>query len=102
VDIDHVAADLRRRATGFDASSLADVLASWRATSGADALAAFSPAALAQSFALLQEAKGKSLRTCLDLEFKASMIAAFHPDFIEGARAVLVDKDRNPKWQAMG
>jgi enoyl-CoA hydratase/carnithine racemase len=101
MDTDRITADLRRRATGFDASTLDDVLAAWKAADGPDALAAFSPAALRQSFALLQQAKGKSLRACLDLEFEASMIAAFHPDFIEGARAVLVDKDRQPKWQAV-
>jgi enoyl-CoA hydratase len=101
IDVDRITAGLRRRAAGFDAPRLADVLAAWRAADGPEALAAFSPAALVQSFELLRAAKGKSLRTCLELEFDGSMIAAVHPDFIEGARAVLVDKDRQPKWQAL-
>ena len=90
---------LRQRASGFDAATLAEVLATWRAAAGADALAAFSPAALAQTFELLRAAAGRSLRECLVLEFEGSMYAARHPDFIEGARAVLVDKDRKPRWQ---
>jgi enoyl-CoA hydratase len=99
VDRDAALANLRRRAAGFDAPQLANVLASWRAAAGSDALAAFSPAALAQTFDLLRAARGKSLRECLALEFEASMHAARHPDFIEGARAMLVDKDRRPRWQ---
>lgn len=93
-------AALRQRATGFDAPRLDAVLATWQAASGADALAAFSPAAVAQTFALLNAAQGKSLAECLALEFDGSMHAARHADFIEGARAVLVDKDRKPRWQA--
>lgn len=92
-------AALRERAAGFDAERYADVLASWRAKSGAAALLAFSPAALASSFDLLRAARGKSLRECLAIEFELSMAYARHPDFIEGARAVLVDKDRKPRWQ---
>ena len=95
-----VLASLRRRATGFDAARLDDVLAAWRAAEGSHALTAFSPAALRRTFALLHAAQGQPLRACLALEFEASMLAARHPDFIEGARAVLVDKDRNPRWQA--
>ena len=99
IDRDAALQALRRRAAGFDAPSLADVLAAWRGSAGAEALAAFSPAALAQTFELLNAAAGRSLKDCLALEFEGSMHAARHPDFIEGARAVLVDKDRRPRWQ---
>ena len=99
-DTGETLAALRRRAAGFDAPRLDDVLAAWRAHEGDEALRAFSPAALRQTFRLLDDAKGRSLRDCLALEFSASMIAAFDPDFIEGARAVLVDKDRSPRWRA--
>jgi enoyl-CoA hydratase len=100
VDLAPLQAALRKRAAGFDASSLADVLAAWRAAAGDAALAAFSPAALASSFELLRAAHGKPLRECLAIEFELSMAFARHPDFIEGARAVLVDKDRKPRWQS--
>jgi enoyl-CoA hydratase len=99
IDAPAVQAALRQRATGFDAARLADVLAAWRAAAGDAALAAFSPAALARSFDLLRTARGKSLRECLAIEFDLSMEFARHPDFIEGARAVLVDKDRKPRWR---
>jgi len=49
---------------------------------------------------LLRNARGKPLRECLAIEFELSMGYARHPDFIEGARAVLVDKDRKPRWQS--
>jgi len=100
VQIEDALKALRTRAAGFDAPGLPEVLAAWRAAAGSEALQAFSPAALAQTFELLRAAKGKSLRECLALEFEGSMHAAQHPDFIEGARAVLVDKDRKPKWLA--
>ena len=100
IELPPLQAALRERAVGFDAPGLADVLAAWRAASGDAALAAFSPAALASSFELLRAARGKSLRECLAIEFELSMAFARHPDFIEGARAVLVDKDRKPRWQS--
>ena len=100
VDTPALQAALGQRAAGFAAEQLADVLASWRAAAGDAALAAFSPAALACSFDLLRNARGKSLRECLAVEFELSMEFARHPDFIEGARAVLVDKDRKPRWQS--
>jgi enoyl-CoA hydratase len=99
VDLPPLQAALRERAAGFDAERFTDVLAAWRAKAGDAALAAFSPAALASSFDLLRAARGKSLRECLAIEFELSMAYARHPDFIEGARAVLVDKDRKPRWQ---
>jgi hypothetical protein len=33
------------------------------------------------------------------LELQASMGCCVHPDFYEGVRALLVDKDKRPKWQ---
>ena len=99
IDQQALQAALRERAAGFGAERLADVLSAWRTQAGDAALAAFSPAALASSFELLRNARGKSLRECLAIEFELSMAFARHPDFIEGARAVLVDKDRKPRWQ---
>jgi len=59
-----------------------------------------SPYSIATTLDLLANTQGLSLEDCLKHEKTASMEAAFHPDFIEGVRAVLVDKDRNPQWQS--
>ncbi len=57
-------------------------------------LDAMSPFAMDLTRRLLHEAKNHDLETCLQLELKASVEAVRHPDFIEGIRAVLVDKDK--------
>jgi len=40
-----------------------------------------------------------SLADTFKLELQASLGCCVHPDFYEGVRALLVDKDKNPKWQ---
>lgn len=44
-------------------------------------------------------AKLKDLGQCLQMEFRVARHMLSQPDFFEGVRANLVDKDRNPKWQ---
>jgi len=43
-------------------------------------------------------AKLKTLRECLQMEFRMARRFIANPDFFEGVRAALVDKDRSPKW----
>ncbi len=40
-----------------------------------------------------------SVNPCLDLEYRLALFCLARPDFREGVRAALVDKDRNPAWQ---
>ena len=54
---------------------------------------AMSPFAMDLTRRLLNEAENHELDTCLQLELNAADNAVRHPDFIEGIRAVLVDKD---------
>lgn len=56
------------------------------------------PSSAALSFALWQRVHRMSLAEVFRLEYWASLGFCAHKDFAEGIRAVLVDKDRNPKW----
>ena len=53
-----------------------------------------SPYAMELTRKLLIEAKHLDLANCLQLELVAAAEAVRHPDFVEGIRAVLVDKDK--------
>ena len=59
-----------------------------------------SPHAARITLQLLRATKGQDLQACLQMELALCAEAVQHPDCAEGIRAVLVDKDRNPAWQA--
>jgi enoyl-CoA hydratase len=40
-----------------------------------------------------------TLTACLEREFRVTLSRIRDPDFIEGIRAAVVDKDRTPRWQ---
>ncbi|MGO4391145.1 enoyl-CoA hydratase/isomerase family protein [Variovorax sp. M-6] len=56
------------------------------------------PSSAALSYALWQRVPRMSLAEVFRLEYWASLGFCAHKDFAEGIRAVLIDKDRNPKW----
>lgn len=56
------------------------------------------PSSAAVSFALWQRVPRMSLAEVFRLEYWASLGFCAHRDFAEGIRAVLIDKDRNPRW----
>ena len=59
-----------------------------------------SPTSMVVTLRLLREArKSKSLKECLAREFIAAQRVFKSDEFLEGVRAAVVDKDRNPKWQ---
>jgi enoyl-CoA hydratase/carnithine racemase len=62
------------------------------------AFAMGAPSSAALSFALWQRVHRMSLADVFRLEYRASLGCCAHKDFAEGIRALLVDKDRNPKW----
>jgi enoyl-CoA hydratase len=62
-------------------------------------LRAASPLALHWSLRTLQHNRGRNLADCLKAELALVAKIAQHPDFFEGVRAILVDKDKRPKWQ---
>lgn len=64
----------------------------------AQAYAHGSPTSAALSFELMKRHAGADLADVLRLEYQASVGCCVHPDFPEGVRALLVDKDKSPKW----
>ncbi|WP_426699968.1 enoyl-CoA hydratase/isomerase family protein [Rhodanobacter sp. Col0626] len=61
-------------------------------------LAGGSPGSVRLGFELQQRAATLSLADTFRLEYTASLHCAAHGDFAEGIRALLIDKDRNPRW----
>jgi enoyl-CoA hydratase len=59
-----------------------------------------SPKALKLTLAALRYARAQSsLEACLNMEYRLVMRLYEDGEFIEGVRALLVDKDKAPKWQ---
>ncbi|MFC6687699.1 enoyl-CoA hydratase/isomerase family protein [Jhaorihella thermophila] len=91
----------------FGASSLGALLASLRAEDSDRArqtLAALernSPLSMACTIEMIHRLRAPeaTMRDALKLEYRYVWRAMEHGDFLEGIRAAIIDKDRNPKWQ---
>ncbi len=91
----------------FDGEGLWDILLNLKGTDSnfaRDALAAMgrnSPLSMACTIEILHRLRGPSLtmRKALKLEYRYTWRAMEHGDFLEGIRAQIIDKDRNPQWQ---
>lgn len=89
----------------FCAASLEDIIAKLQA-SDADwsdravkAIAQRSPLSLKLTLAAVRQARTfKSLEDALKIEFRLCSKLARHGEFFEGIRALLIDKDKAPKW----
>jgi enoyl-CoA hydratase len=69
------------------------------AQAAAEAMGSKSPTSLKVTLRALREARARpSLESCLDGEYRIALGFLDTPDFIEGVRAALVDKDRQPHW----
>jgi enoyl-CoA hydratase/carnithine racemase len=62
------------------------------------ALSERSPTALVVTFTLLSLNQGRSLKDVFDTELKAARFMIGHPDYLEGVRARVLDKDNQPHW----
>lgn len=63
-----------------------------------DMLRSVSPSALCWTLTALQRGADLTLPQALDAEFALTRTTMQHPDFAEGVRAMVVDKDRKPHW----
>ena len=89
------------------AGELTDIVAAITGLKTADAwlaraaatLAAGSPGTAALSYELQRRARHLSLADVFRMEFVAALHCARRPDFAEGIRALLIDKDQRPRWQ---
>jgi enoyl-CoA hydratase len=89
----------------FAANTIAEIAArlaadqsDW-ATTALNALRTVSPTALGFTLEAFRRGANMTLRQTLDAEFLLTRTTMAHPDFAEGVRAMVVDKDRQPKWQ---
>lgn len=69
------------------------------AKQAAATILAKAPTALKVTLAAVRRARRLgSLEAALDQEFRVSSAAFARPDLVEGVRAQIIDKDRNPRW----
>jgi enoyl-CoA hydratase len=88
----------------FSAASALEILTRLEAEGGAFAqatvktLRALSPLSICWSFEIVNAGRTRTLAECLAAELALVQKVTLHPEFHEGVRAVVVDKDRAPKW----
>ncbi|MDT0327114.1 enoyl-CoA hydratase/isomerase family protein [Nocardiopsis lambiniae] len=69
------------------------------AATAAATILAKSPTSVKTTLAALRRARGlPDLETVLEQEYRVSFATLSSPDLVEGIRAQVIDKDRNPKW----
>ncbi len=100
-----LAADLPEINHCFGADTVRDIIARLESAKGGWAAAALkalrtvSPSALHWTLLALRRGADLELPAALDAEFRLTKTTMAHPDFAEGVRAMVVDKDRKPAWQ---
>ena len=78
--------------------SLACEADAWLAAAGA-AFQKGAPTSAALAIALQRRLRHASIAEVFRLEYQASVGCCVFPDFAEGVRALLIDKDKTPRWQ---
>ena len=89
----------------FGADSMSEIVHRLEATGDAwatqtlAALRTVSPSALCWTLEALRRGANLTLPQCQAAELALTRTTMRHPDFAEGVRAMVVDKDRKPRWQ---
>ena len=93
----------------FAGETLADIVRNMenRTSAHADkwlkAITKNSPLSCACAVEMTHRLRGRnSIRYALEMEYRYTFRAMEHGDFLEGIRAAIIDKDRNPKWRHDG
>lgn len=92
----------------FGKDTLAQVVAALEAESdpfAAETLAALrskSPHLVAVSFEMIRRGAALSFDECMRMEFRLALALAPAHDFVEGVRALLIDRDNQPAWNPAG
>ena len=100
-----IASDLAAIDRCFAADTIGEIAARLAAEPGDWAAAALkalrtvSPTALGFTLEAFRRGADMTLKQTLDAEFLLTRTTMAYPDFAEGVRAMVVDKDRQPKWQ---
>jgi enoyl-CoA hydratase len=63
-----------------------------------DAILTKSPTTTRIAFRQLREGAALDFEECMRLEYRLARFCMTHPDFYEGVRALIVDKDNAPRW----
>lgn len=102
---DELADDAEWIAEAFSADSVAAIISALRAqgtersAETADLLETKSPRSLAVTFEMIRSASSMSLADVLERDLRAAHGISLRPDLVEGIRAQVIDKDRNPQWK---
>lgn len=91
----------------FGGETLADISAALRAEpsdlaqKACEAMARNSPLSMACTLAMIRQlcADGPTMRAALAQEYRFTWRAMEQGDFVEGIRAAIIDKDRQPRWR---
>ncbi len=97
-------ADLTRIAGSATPSEAADAIAAYAETDEwaaphAAALASGAPSSVLMTWALQERLVGASFAEVLRTEYAAALGCSAHGDFMEGIRALIIEKDRKPRWE---
>jgi enoyl-CoA hydratase len=91
--IEAILESLKQAAAGTDARLAA------RAQEALDILDKCSPTSLKVTLEQLRRAEQMTFTDCLIMDYRLSRAFVMQHDFYEGVRAVLIDKDQQPKWR---